>query len=204
MPMIFDSPDNKAVKGNVSLTLMAVGVYAASLLIPLSALDAVPVVLCGFRNITGMPCPGCGLTHAFLGLGHGDLDAAISYHALSPPLFVLGLIWLAREIAVLAGLRRWPVLRSRFRTRLVGMAALVLFSYGVWRMTVPSAWPYPPDGPKIQKRRGSRVTPAPLSFISPFPGLQGRAPSPQNVRDRDSDSERVSRPRPGPQSQGRE
>lgn len=33
--------------------------------------------LCLFRNITGLPCPGCGMTRAFLFLGHGDFYEAI-------------------------------------------------------------------------------------------------------------------------------
>ncbi len=31
---------------------------------------------CTFRNVTGVPCPGCGLTRSFISIGHGQwLDA---------------------------------------------------------------------------------------------------------------------------------
>ena len=41
--------------------------------------------ICVFKNITGLPCPGCGLTRAYLSLFHGDIGKAFKYH----PLFLL-------------------------------------------------------------------------------------------------------------------
>jgi hypothetical protein len=31
---------------------------------------------CIWRAITGLPCPGCGMVHAFLALARGDFPAA--------------------------------------------------------------------------------------------------------------------------------
>lgn len=51
--------------------------------------------ICGFRHLTGLPCPGCGLTHSFCSIGKGDLPSAFSYNLLGPPLFLFSiLIWL--------------------------------------------------------------------------------------------------------------
>jgi len=59
--------------------------------------------VCGFKNLTGLPCPGCGLTHSFCALGNGDLFGAVAFNALGPLLFLgLALIW-ARAVLILAG-----------------------------------------------------------------------------------------------------
>jgi hypothetical protein len=51
--------------------------------------------ICVFKRLTGMPCPGCGLTHSFCALGHGDLKAGFAFNLLGPPLFVCAaLLWL--------------------------------------------------------------------------------------------------------------
>ena len=47
---------------------------AASFLIPASRLPATS--LCPFRLLTGFPCPGCGLTHAFCNISHGHFKMA--------------------------------------------------------------------------------------------------------------------------------
>ena len=38
---------------------------------------------CVWRAITGMPCPGCGMIHALLALGHGNLRAAWDFNPAS-------------------------------------------------------------------------------------------------------------------------
>jgi hypothetical protein len=35
---------------------------------------------CAFRGLTGIPCPGCGLTRSFVSLAHGQWRAAWSYN----------------------------------------------------------------------------------------------------------------------------
>jgi hypothetical protein len=51
--------------------------------------------ICGFKNFTGLPCPGCGLTHSFCALGKGDVAGAFAFNLLGPPLFfVLLLLWI--------------------------------------------------------------------------------------------------------------
>lgn len=48
----------------------------------------VSVPLCPIRNLFEVPCPGCGLTRAFLAILRFDFQGAIEYHALSIPLFL--------------------------------------------------------------------------------------------------------------------
>jgi len=58
--------------------------------------------VCGFKNFTGLPCPGCGLTHSFCALGKGEVTDAFGFNLLGPPLFlVLVLIWI-RSACVLS------------------------------------------------------------------------------------------------------
>jgi len=53
--------------------------------------DAGPV-LCPMHGLIGLPCPSCGLTRAFCRLVRLDLWGALSYHALSVPLFAVCLV----------------------------------------------------------------------------------------------------------------
>ncbi len=68
--------------------------------------------LCPFRLITGLPCPGCGMTRAFLHLAWLEPRAALCSNPWSIPLFA----YLAAEAAgfgprMVPWLRRlWPLL----------------------------------------------------------------------------------------------
>ena len=51
--------------------------------------------LCLLKDLFGIPCPGCGLTRAFLFLGHGDIRSATELNVnslLAFPLVIL--LWL--------------------------------------------------------------------------------------------------------------
>jgi hypothetical protein len=37
---------------------------------------------CSFKNLTGLPCPGCGLTRSIVSGIHGDFKASFMYHRL--------------------------------------------------------------------------------------------------------------------------
>ena len=51
--------------------------------------------LCGFRWLTGLPCPFCGLTRGVFALAKGHWGEAVHFNALSPVGFVLlfSLFW---------------------------------------------------------------------------------------------------------------
>ena len=53
---------------------------------------------CMFRVLTGLPCPFCGLTTAFIHMGHGQIKAALVAHPLGPPLYVAA--WVTALLAV--------------------------------------------------------------------------------------------------------
>lgn len=60
------------------MSVAAGGALVLSALVDPNALPSVS--LCGFRALTGAPCPGCGLTHAFCAIGHGRFAEAWHYH----------------------------------------------------------------------------------------------------------------------------
>jgi hypothetical protein len=57
--------------------------------------DTPALHLCGFRWLTGRPCPLCGLTRAMFALAKGHWSEALAFNALSPLAFVMlaGLLW---------------------------------------------------------------------------------------------------------------
>ena len=75
--------------------------------------------VCGFRWITGRPCPFCGLTRAMFALAKGHFREAIHFHALSPLAagVLIALVWNQR-------------LPARVCTPLFTLFA----AYGVWRI----------------------------------------------------------------------
>lgn len=73
---------------------------------------ALPEV-CLLKGTTGIPCPGCGLTHSFVALLHGDLSASLHAHRLG---------WLVLLYVALQALRHllWlgaPTFRKQLERR---------------------------------------------------------------------------------------
>ena len=61
----------------------------------IDALHYLPSIsLCPFHVITGMACPGCGMTRAFLTLGQLKLQEAIALNPFSVPLFSVMIVYL--------------------------------------------------------------------------------------------------------------
>jgi hypothetical protein len=73
--------------------LLALGLLAGTLLLPLLAFDWVTasgsLVLCPLRAVTGIPCPSCGLTRALAHLERGHWADAVRFHPFSPLVFLL-------------------------------------------------------------------------------------------------------------------
>lgn len=66
---------------------------------------------CPFRQATSWPCAFCGMTHATVALGHGDVGDALHHHPLAPlvlvgMVLVCGVIVFGRGDALMG--RRWP------------------------------------------------------------------------------------------------
>jgi hypothetical protein len=82
---------------------------------------------CWFRQLTGLPCPGCGATHCLLAFDRLDFGAALRFN----PLFTLGcgllVVWaLAEMLDRTFGLRIVERLRRLGRGRPMGWIGLGL------------------------------------------------------------------------------
>ncbi|MEZ4402892.1 MAG: DUF2752 domain-containing protein [Kofleriaceae bacterium] len=70
---------------------------------------------CPFRAATTLPCAFCGMTHATVALGHGDVREAFAYHPLAPVVLLLmfavcGAIVVGRSPALTRGPRPYLIL----------------------------------------------------------------------------------------------
>jgi hypothetical protein len=129
-----------ATAGFIALTclLLASVFYSAS---PADA-NGQYFTLCGFKALTGLPCPGCGLTHSFCAMGKGDLREALAFNAIGPPLFLVSiLVWL-RFLFALAGVKR-PVEffdRRVNHLKVVRLFAIALGLFGIVRIVYLVIW----------------------------------------------------------------
>jgi Protein of unknown function (DUF2752) len=81
---------------------------------------------CGFHWLTGLWCPGCGLTRGTRALLHGHVQQALGYNLFTP--LVLGLIaysWVTWALPAVGG-PRLPHLADIPRKRWHAIAAVVL------------------------------------------------------------------------------
>jgi len=83
--------------------------------------------LCPFALLTGLACPGCGMTRAMAYLVRGDLGQAVIYHPLSLALALAGAV----GVVWLAGQRKWAWPAPSLK-----MVNLALISAGVLLMGV--------------------------------------------------------------------
>ncbi|WP_408072166.1 DUF2752 domain-containing protein [Butyrivibrio sp. JL13D10] len=94
-----DNYKNKKIKSVLSEAAIIAGILIANSVV--YALTGVGIP-CVFRLFTGLKCPGCGLTHAYLALFKGNIHAAMDYNILSVTLLpVLGLFILYKGIVLI-------------------------------------------------------------------------------------------------------
>jgi len=74
--------NRKAGLGALALVLLAAALPSQGAGVP----------ICAFRYLTGLPCPGCGLTRSFSCILHGDFARGYDYHPFGfvlLPLFMM-------------------------------------------------------------------------------------------------------------------
>jgi hypothetical protein len=110
----------------------AAAIGAAAALDP-AAVDDGPV-LCPFRLVTGLPCPGCGLTRSWVHLAHGEIGAGVAEHPF-------GLVSLVAVVLFVLAVAAAPLRRASLPDvgRLLGSrwflaVGAVWIGYGVARL----------------------------------------------------------------------
>ncbi|MFB2922095.1 MULTISPECIES: DUF2752 domain-containing protein [Aerosakkonema] len=76
----------------------------------------VPFLVCPLKYLTGIPCPGCGLTRSFIAIVRGDWQRAIEQNIFGPIVFAsfgIATIHLAIELVTKRHL-------NAFYTKLIG------------------------------------------------------------------------------------
>lgn len=91
--------------------------------------------VCYFRFLTGLPCPGCGLTRSLEALWHGHLLLSLRYHPLGMPVFSL-CAW----VLVVALARRLRPETTPLRIPLLSLPAVFAVFAVVWLVRLAFAW----------------------------------------------------------------
>lgn len=116
-------------------TLPALGILAISVLFPPERMPAVEI--CHFRRLTGLDCPGCGLTRSFTCITHGRFEEAMAFHPFGFVFWGLTLLLLVYPLIprLAPRLHGWLT-----RSRVISAAGIFLFVmmlvYGIGRLVL--------------------------------------------------------------------
>lgn len=112
---------------------LALFAIAASFVLPFGGFG---LDLCGVHRVTGLPCPGCGLTRAFISLSHGDLATAVGLNPFSLLLYPL-FVALALIALLPGGMRgcvqRWLGMRANLVGALLKLGVFAFLGFGIAR-----------------------------------------------------------------------
>ena len=92
-------PSEKIYKAITADWFWAICIVIGAVVIPAPSVGATTVLglpkLCLMRNITGIACPGCGMTRSLIASAHLHLTDAVAFHPLGPPVLVLLMFYCA-------------------------------------------------------------------------------------------------------------
>lgn len=80
---------------------------------------------CAFFRLTGVPCPGCGLTRACMLLAKGDVQASLKFHAFAP-IFIVLITILIIGTSLPASISEPLILKAEGLERRTGITIIIL------------------------------------------------------------------------------
>ena len=96
---IENTENDKAVKNRLKSTVKVIAEIGVLFLLYILVFDLTGFgIPCIFRTVTGLLCPGCGMTHAMAAAFHGNFRQAMYYNALSLTLLPIILIYLVIKL----------------------------------------------------------------------------------------------------------
>ncbi len=140
-----DSPAERGwqLRYGGALALIAAMLVIGWFLAPgsLSSATGTKVIVCPFRNLTGLPCPGCGMSRAFHHVLHGRIVEAVRMNALVPVVFVSVMVELLNSIVAIARRGRplfdWTTIFDRPWARAAAYAFIAIaFAYDIVRIVL--------------------------------------------------------------------
>jgi hypothetical protein len=120
-----------------SAALAAVGATAIALAFAVSPaqVESGPIV-CPFRLVTGLPCPGCGLTRSWVYLAHGDFSEALRANPFGYVTMAAAAVLIVAVLAALVRGRPLPPMSRVIRTRPFAAAVGLWLAFAVVRIIV--------------------------------------------------------------------
>jgi len=91
----------------------------------------ITILPCPFIALTGLPCPGCGMTRAMDALLHGDWSRAVAFHPYAPFFLVLGIV-ISFSVFVPAKSREWLATRIEIFERSTALLSIILLTFAIY------------------------------------------------------------------------
>lgn len=111
MRFVFDRPGG----GFNGMHILGVFGLLAVLLARFFPFERLPIGLCSFKSMTGIPCPTCGMTTCFIQLTHGQFAAALRSSPLG--VVVFGLAVMAAGYLIANRVLGWRAIRLELDRR---------------------------------------------------------------------------------------
>ena len=123
----------RAPETSALAALAGAGALAAAAALDPADIDSGPV-LCPFRLLTGLPCPGCGLTRSWVHLVHGGWSEGLSANPFGAVSLVAVLAFVV-AVAV-AAVRRTPLpdVGRLVTSRALLVVGALWIGYGIGRL----------------------------------------------------------------------
>lgn len=115
------------VVGATTVAVVGAAALGAACVFSPSGVESGPP-LCPFAVMTGLPCPGCGLTRSWVAFMHGDVGSAFTFNVFGPVFLVLTAVTVVAATVTLVRRRGAPL--AGWRDRALGPVGAVLL--GVW------------------------------------------------------------------------